>query len=203
MADSLEGTYNDPANTNISFGDTNFRIIPSFLFEDGDPSEFIFDYIINQPPIYAAVFNTSATDWSETCSDPEAIFGSASAFGTFVGCLLYANVTRDIANGSLLTNLTDSTFVADNSTAISTFVRSTYTTCLAGFCAGQAECAADNVCDVGNLLTSDYELSANGVAKCWLKLCTKTVQTANTDIAGIGVRVSLYLRLYHWHAKTD
>ena len=197
MADSLEGTYNDPANTNLNLSkDTNSRIIPSFLFEDSDPSEFIFDYIINQPPNVAAVFNTTTAVWPEICSDPEQIFGDASVLGTFVGCLLYANVTRDIANGSLITNLTDSTFVTDNSTAISTFVRSTYTTCLAGFCAGRAECAADNICDVGNLLTSNYELSAHGVAKCWLKLCTKNVQTANTDIAGVGVCSPLYLGFY-------
>jgi hypothetical protein len=152
----MEGTYNDPANSG--------GIIPSFLFGDGDPSGSIFDYI--NYPVWNSSTVYQVTNWTETCTDPETIFGSASALGPFVGCLLYANITRDIANGSLLTNLTDSTFLSNDSDAISANLRSTYTTCLSGYCASQNECAATDVCTVGNLLTNSYELSAQGVAKC-------------------------------------
>jgi hypothetical protein len=178
----MEGTYNDPANS--------ANIIPSFLFDDGDPSEHIFHYL-NQT---GEQYPTSRVDnWTQTCSDPEKIFGSASALGPFVGCMLYANVTRDIAKGSLnsslLANAADRSFLSNNSETISLSLRSTYTTCLAGYCATQAECAASEICTVGNLLTGNYELSAQGVAKCWLKLCTPSVQLANPDIAGVGVRI--------------
>jgi hypothetical protein len=187
-----EGTYNDPANTVLN-ATLNTRVIPSFLFDDGDLSEEIFNYI--EHPIYDVPADLLVSNWTETCSDPEAIFGSLSVIGPFVGCLLYANITRDIANGSLVTNITDSTFVSDASETISLNLRSTYTTCLSGYCASQNECAASNVCDVGNLLTSGYELSAQGVVKCWLKLCTPSVQEANPDIAGVGVCYSSVSRL--------
>ena len=188
-----EGTYNDPANTVIN-ATLNTRVIPSFVFGDGDVSEDIFNYI--EHPIYDVPADFLVSNWTEACSDPEAIFGGLSVIGPFVGCLLYANITRDIANGSLVTNITDSTFVSDDSEAISASLRSTYTTCLSGYCASQDECSASNICDVGNLLTSDYELSAQGVTKCWLKLCTPSVQEANPDIAGVGVRYSSIIRIY-------
>ncbi|KAE9363870.1 hypothetical protein N431DRAFT_356005 [Stipitochalara longipes BDJ] len=182
---NLEGTYNDPANTFVP--EANARIIPAFLFDDGDPSEGFFDYsnsVFKNLPI------DSVANWTEACSSPEAIFSSDSSLGSFIGCLLYANITRNLASGSMVTNASDNTFLSDNSEQISLDLRSTYTTCLTGYCATQAECALSNICDVGNLLTSNYELSAQGVTKCWLKLCTPNVQTANPDIAGVGILLS-------------
>ena len=184
--EGTEGTYNDSANTVITVGGVTSRLIPEFLFDDGDPSEHISDYL-SLPVLQLPEFHVN--NWTDTCTKPESILGSASPLGPFVGCLLYANITRDIANGSLLTNLTDVTFLSNDSKTISLNLRSTYTTCLAGYCATQAECAASDICSVGNLLTGNYELSAQGVAKCWLKLCSPEVQFANADIAGVGVRI--------------
>ena len=183
--DSLEGTYNDPANTFIP--KINARLIPAFLFEDGDPSEGFFDYM-NSP------FKTLPTDtvanWTEACSSPQTIFTGHSSLGSFVGCLLYANITRNLASGSMVTNASDATFLSNASEQISSSLRSTYTTCLTSYCSSQKECATSDICDVGNLLTNNYELSSQGVTKCWLKLCTPNVQSANADIAGVGVRSS-------------
>lgn len=184
----MEGTYNDPANTPLqSLAGPGFpgRIIPSFLFDDGDASEHLFEYL-NSPLLQLPMFRVD--NWTHACSNLEAIFGNPSYAGVFVTCLLYGNVTRDITSGLLPANLTDASFVSDGSGALSLNLRSTYTTCLGGYCASQAECSATNVCSVGNLLTGGYELSAQGVAQCWLKLCTQTVQFANADIAGVGVR---------------
>jgi hypothetical protein len=187
----MEGTYNDPANS--YFSENGANAIPSFLFDDGDPSGHIFDYL-NQPLEQLPIFHVA--NWSAACSDPETIFGSASAVGPFVGCLLYANLTRDIAQGSvnssLVKNATALGFLSNQSETISSNLRSTYSTCLAGYCATQAECAASDICTIGNLLTNNYELSAQGVAKCWLKLCTPSVQLANADIAGVGVCIFPY-----------
>ena len=180
--DGLEGTYNDPANTFLA--DVNTRMIPEFLFDDSDPIDGFFDYM--NSPLRNLPTDTVA-NWTDTCSSPQTIFSGESALGPFVGCLLYANVTRNLANGSMVTNASDATFLSDGSEQIALSLRNTYTTCLTSYCASQAECAVSNICDVGNLLTSNYELSAQGVAKCWLKLCTPNVQRANSDIAGVGV----------------
>ena len=190
----MEGTFTDPANSVLDLAGVMGRIIPVYLFDDSDPAEHIFDYL-SSPILQTPVVHVD--DWTKACSDPETIFGSASALSRFVGCLLYPNVTRNIAAGTFSVNNTQISFLnglhyLSNSSAeetISLDLRSTYTTCLAGYCASQAECASSDLCDVGNLLTSNYELSAQGVAKCWLKLCTPSVQHANADIAGIGVRV--------------
>jgi hypothetical protein len=119
------------------------------------------------------------------CSNPSKIF---LAPGFFIGCLLYPNVTRNIKDGSLPSNLTDIGFTSD---AVALSVRSIIPTCLATYCASQTNCAASDMCDIGNLLTSGYELSAQGTAECWLSLCSEDVASVNADIAGIGVRTSL------------
>jgi hypothetical protein len=190
MASSLEGTYNDPANTFIP--EANARIIPAFLFDGGDPSEGLFDYL-NTP--FKDLPIDTISNWTEACSSPETIFSGESALGSFVGCLLYANITRNLASGSMVTNASDATFLSNDSEQIALSLRSTYTTCLTSYCATQAECAVSDICNVGNLLTGNYELSAQGVAKCWLKLCTPDVQSANPDIAGVGVRAFLRSQL--------
>ncbi|KAN0104864.1 hypothetical protein V8E51_010609 [Hyaloscypha variabilis] len=185
MASSLEGTYNDPANTFVP--EANARIIPAFLFDGGDPSEGLFDYL-NTP--FKDLPIDTISNWTEACSSPETIFSGESALGSFVGCLLYANITRNLASGSMVTNASDATFLSNDSEQIALSLRSTYTTCLTSYCATQAECAVSDICNVGNLLTGNYELSAQGVAKCWLKLCTPNVQSANPDIAGVGILLS-------------
>jgi hypothetical protein len=161
----MEGTFTDPANTPLDIAGVMGRIIPEYLFDDGDLAEHIFDYL-SSPILKIPIVHVD--DWTKACSEPEVIFGSASALGRFVGCLLYPNVTRDIVAGSLPVNKTGLSFLnglnyLSNSLAeekISADLRSTYITCLAGYYASQTECASSDLCNVGNLLTSNYELSA-------------------------------------------
>lgn len=97
--------------------------------------------------------------------------------------MLYSNITHDVLNGTLDTNLT-----ADfTSLDVASSLRSIYSTCLPTYCAADPDCAAASVCDVGNLLTSGYELSAQGVGNCYYTLCSGNVAVLNADIAGIGV----------------
>lgn len=109
----------------------------------------------------------------------------------FTGCLLYPNVTHDVLAGSFpaneTANLTAYAFIS-NATAQS--ARSAITTCLPIYCASQSHCTATQMCDVGNLLTNNYELSGQGVAECWLNLCSESVEVVNLDIAGVGVCIS-------------
>lgn len=171
----MAGTYEDPTNAN--------GIIPWYLFNTTDASTHIFEFLETYNSSVAgsngSLYTTS--DWSAECSVPFNVFVGAPIF---VGCLLYQNVTRDIINGSLPTNLTE---VGFTSADVGSKVRSEIATCLATFCSGFGSCASTNVCDVGSLLTSGYELSAQGVAQCWVTLCSEYVNDIDQDFAGIGV----------------
>jgi hypothetical protein len=193
----MAGTFYDPAN-NLGFIPSylfnatanNLGFIPSYLFNATDASTYIFDYLkVDYHYNFGAGITSDGhiVNWTKVCSTPGWIF---LGNGPLIGCLLYPNVTRNIRDGSLPTNLTDIGF---SSNAVASYVRSIYPTCLATYCASQPDCAARDVCDVGNLLTSGYELSAQGVAECWLSLCSGYVSSVNADIAGIGVRISRLL----------
>jgi hypothetical protein len=162
--------------------------IPSYLFNSTDASTHIFELLAD--PAY--LWNYSGpgisspdhyvTNWTALCSAPPIVFLSR---GPLIGCLLYPNVTRNVKDGSLPNNLTDIGF---SSNSVASNVRSLFPTCLAAYCASQTSCPTSSACDSGNLLTNGYELSAAGVAECWLSICSETASTVNPDIAGIGVR---------------
>jgi len=180
----MAGTFDDPANS--------LGVIPSFLFNATDASTHIFDLLTGSNS-WTNVSRANVTDWTESCNGSDHIFSGTLHF---LGCLLYPNISRNIQDGSLSTNLTQIGFLPANQTGInltasgvSTWIRSIYPTCLVAYCAPQSKCGASQVCQVGNLLTSGYELSAQGVAECWLSLCSTDVESAsvNPDIAGIGV----------------
>jgi hypothetical protein len=161
--------------------------IPSYLFNSTDASNHIFELLTD--PAYLWDYSGPGisspdhyvTNWTTLCSAPQMVFLSR---GPLIGCLLYPNVTRNVKDGSLPNNLTDIGF-SSNAAALN--VRSLFSTCLITYCASQTNCATSNACDSGNLLTNGYELSAGGVAECWLAICSESVSTVNPDIAGIGV----------------
>ena len=163
----------------------NYPIL-SYIFNSTDASTHIFE-LLTDPAYYWDYYvpeisspDHYVTNWTALCSAPQMVFLSR---GPLIGCLLYPNVTRNVKDGSLPNNLTDIGF---SSNAVASNVRSLFPTCLAAYCS-QTSCATSNACDSGNLLTNGYELSAAGVAECWLSICSENVLTANPDIAGIGV----------------
>jgi len=161
--------------------------IPSYLFNSTDASTHIFELLTD--PAYLWDYSGPGisspdhyvTNWTALCSAPQMVFLSR---GPLIGCLLYPNVTRNVKDGSLPNNLSHIGF---SSSAAASNVRSLFPTCLVTYCASQTNCATSNACDSGNLLTNGYELSAGGVAECWLAICSESVSTVNPDIAGIGV----------------
>jgi hypothetical protein len=58
---------------------------------------------------------------------------------------------------------------------------------MAAFCASSDVCAKSQTCNIAYILTDNYELSAQGVAQCWLELCAGKVSGINQDFAGAGV----------------
>jgi hypothetical protein len=177
-------SYEDPTNA--------AGVIPSYLFNSTDASTHIYEYLAaynepnNQGFGNTSSANYTVSDWSVTCSEPWRVFMAPSVF---VGCLLYSNVTRNVMQGSLPTNLTTLGFTSPD---VGLQLRSGIATCLSGFCTtSSGDCPSTDACDVGNLLTGGYELSAQGVAQCWVTLCTDNVGDLDGDVAGIGVRISL------------
>ena len=174
---------------------SNATVIPPYLFTAPDASTHIFDFLAD--PVYQGFSGWDSsggkvTNWTDYCSFAGGVF---LGYGPFLGCLLYPNTTRNIQDGTLPTNLTDVGFSTSNETAnsVSSYLRSIYPTCLSVYCASQDECAATAACDVGNLLTDGYELSAQGVGNCWQTLCSLDVEIVNPDVAGIGVRIKRLL----------
>jgi hypothetical protein len=171
----MAGTYEDPTNAR--------GVIPWYLFNTTDASTHIAEFLETYNSSFGGIGSSLYTtaDWTAKCSNPANVFIGAP---TFVGCLLYHNVTRNVINGSLPADLTDIGFT---STAVGLQVRSEITTCLATSCAGLDYCASTSACDVGSLLTNGFELSSQGVAQCWLTLCSGNTWGVDQDMAGIGV----------------
>jgi len=164
--------------------------VPAFLFTAPDASTHIFEFLsdLNLQGFFntPGVLESSVLNWTDFCSNPSFVF---LGYDGFLGCLLYPNVTRNVRDGILPANLSDVGFSPPNTTAnaVSREVRSIIPTCLVAYCASQPVCAASSTCNVGNLFTNNYQLSAQGVGECWQSLCSLNVQSVNSDIAGIGV----------------
>lgn len=167
--------------------------IPQYLFTAPDASTHIFEFLsdpILQGFAGAGSSGGSVLNWTDYCG----FGGSATTIplgaGPFLGCLLYHNVTRNVRDGILPSNLTSVGFSSTNDTVdrVSSLVKTIIPTCLVAYCSSQPDCAATPMCDVGRLFTNDYQLSAQGVANCWQSLCSLNVQSVNSDIAGVGVR---------------
>jgi hypothetical protein len=160
------------------------------IFDSVDASIWIFRFLETSTfrPSFA-VADGHVTNWTAECSTPGAPFGEIARF---VGCLLYPNVTRSLLNGTLpvISGDTDNinlTSVGFTSPDLGLSLRSIYSTCLPTYCASVSECAATDFCDVGNLLSSSFELSAQGVGQCYNSICSRDVTPPNPDIARIGV----------------
>jgi len=166
--------------------------IISSIFNATDATADISHFINESLYTGQYTYNGTVTNWTEVCSYPGNPFHGVYLF---VGCLLYPNVTRNILNGTLsvIQGNTNLTAVGFTSLDIASSIRSIYSTCLPTYCASDPGCAAANVCDVGNLLTSGYELSAQGVGNCYDTLCSGNVAVPNADLAGIGVCISRLL----------
>jgi hypothetical protein len=164
--------------------------IPLYLFNSTDTSTHIFEllndsaYHWNYSGRGISYSPNNVRNWTALCDVPRVVFLSSR---TLIECLLYPNVTRNIQDGSLPNNLTDISF---SSNTVASNVRSIFPTCLSTYCASQSNCAASSACNLGKLLTSGYEVSAQGVTECWLSICTENVSAVNFDVAGIGVQYS-------------
>jgi len=143
--------------------------IISSIFNATDATTDISDFLNVSTFLGGSTYDGTVTSWTELCSYPGNPFYTLS---TFVGCLLYPNVTRNILNGTLavIQGNTNLTAVGFTSLDLASSLRSIYSTCLPTYCASDSDCAAA-VCDVGNLLTSGYELSAQGIGNCYQTLC--------------------------------
>ncbi|KAL6884417.1 hypothetical protein GGI43DRAFT_433391 [Trichoderma evansii] len=195
--------------------------IPHYFFTAPDASTHIFDFLSSpaiQGQFHGSIYSTPGGDvsnWTEACQWQGNPF---VGYGYFLGCLLYNNVTRGVEEKTLPANLTDIGFSASKEykNYLSKKLLSDYSTCLVTYCTSQSDCAGSDVCDVGNLLTDNYQLSAQGVADCYQLLCSIDVQGVNADIAGIGVLLSYLIQsiialagacalailgiVIHWHS---
>jgi hypothetical protein len=171
--------------------------VPSYLFTSPDASLHVFDFLSD--PNFGAAFNGDGisegrvSNWTNYCGINVNV---ALGYGPFVGCLLYPNVTRHVRDGTLPANLTDIGFAVpgniNTENLLSRSLQSHIPTCLVSYCASQPDCASTFACNVGNLLTSNGNLSAQGVANCWQTLCSLNVQALDADIAGIGVSLTCF-----------
>ncbi|KAL7930671.1 hypothetical protein V8C35DRAFT_311919 [Trichoderma chlorosporum] len=174
-------------------------LIPNYFFTAPDASTHIFEFL-SSPNIrgqfHGSIYSTPEGDisnWTDACKWQGNPF---VGYGYFLGCLLYSNITRGVEEKTLPANLTDIGFSASKEyqNYLSKKLLSDYPTCLVAYCASQSDCASSDICDVGNLLTDSYQLSAQGVANCYQFLCSIDVQGVNADIAGIGVLLSYLIQ---------
>lgn len=171
--------------------------IPSWLQDSPDPSLHVAEFL--DDPYYQRFggWNTNSTfdgqpghvlNWTAQCDDPGAVFAN---YGSFIGCLLYPNVTEHVANHTLPSNLSEVGFGWDDETpAVNGHLWMEYTTCLVSMCSSQPDCLDTYDCTTRGMLTDNYRLSGAGVSACWRSICSGRVlaSTVDRDIAGVGVR---------------
>lgn len=153
-------------------------------------------YILLNYTTYLNKNASSAADWASRfnqnwtdCSNATTLFGQRSSIRD---CVVYPNISRDIRQGTFLKSANLSAHLVQNTT-LAQDITTTISDCLIGLCASVQGCSKQDKCSTALLLLNDTTLSAEATNDCWYNICSNQTVKVNPDIAGIGVRLVIWI----------